>query len=391
MLKIVIISPFYYPSRGGVESIVINTAEALAKRKNSVIVITSNYNNSWGKLSDESISVENNVTIYRIQPLAKIGYAAVLKRLTHILEKERPDIVHTHNLHPHLFQAIYSKNRLKYKIVAQLHYPLATGIDHITAKIVFPVIMKLLLYNKRKVDAFIVHSTMEEDWLLSNGITQRRIYKLRYPCFSYTSTEYMLTGLTTSRKDDLLNLNLTSYNSDILYLGRITNRKGIHILLKALSLIDDIDISALIVGPTDQQYMRHLLEILRVLDLKNVHFLPPVSEQIKFRLIDQCKIFVVPSILDYTPVTIIEAQAMGKPVISTYTGAVSELVRENETCLLVEPQNAQALAKAIKGLMLSKEKRAKMGNRANAWVEKNFALNDVIDKLERIYLSILTV
>lgn len=381
------ISPFYYPSNGGVESIVKNTAEELAKRKHKVSVITSNFSNSWVKLSEESKTIENDVTIYRVQPLSKVGYAAILKGLISILEKEQPDIVHTHNLHPHLFQAIYSKSHLKFKIVAQLHYPLATGIDHLAAKLFFPMVMKLLVYNQRKVDAFIVHSSLEENWLIRNGINKARILKLRFPCFSYKSKEYMLSRLPVDQKRDCLPINLPSF--DILSIGRITNRKGIHVLLQALSRLRDLDISTLIVGYADKVYLQSLRDSVAKLNLKNVHFLPPVSEQIKFRLIDECKIFVVPSILDYTPVTVIEAQAMGRPVISTHTGAISELVRENETCMLVEPQNVDALAEAIRSLMLNKEKRVAMGYNANVWIKETFSMDGVVDRLQKIYSEIL--
>lgn len=387
MPKIVIVSPFYYPSKGGVESIVKITAEELAKRKNRVVIITTNYSNSWTKLTEECITVENDVTIYRLQPLIKIGYAAFFKKLKNILEKERPDIVHTHNLHPHLFQSIIHKNNLKYKIVAQLHYPLATGIDHISAKIAFPAVIKLLVHNQRKVDAFIVHSTIENNWLLRSGVDQSRIYKLCYPCFSFTSKEYMSAKLIITKKNDFSNfLN----NPDILYIGRITSRKGIHILLNALSIVSrDIKTSTIIAGPSDKKYLDFLLDLAKNLNLKNVSFLSSVSEEQKFKLLAQCKIFVVPSILDYTPVTLIEAQAMGKPIISTYTGAVSELVQAGKTGLLIEPQNAQALAKAISILLLSTEKRLTMGQRAEDWVRENFSTSDVVNKLEKLYSDCL--
>lgn len=387
MLKIVIISPFYYPSNGGVESIVKNTAEELAKRKHKVIVVTTNYSNSWVKLSEESKTVENGVTIYRVQPLSKVGYAAILRGLIRILEKEQPDIVHAHNLHPHLFQAIYSKSHLKFKIVVQLHYPLATGIDHLSAKLFFPMVMKLMVHNQRKVDAFIVHSSLEEKWLMQNGIKETRISKLRFPCFSYTSKEYTLSQLSIDRKSDYLPSNLPPF--DILSIGRITKRKGIHVLLQALSQLKDLDISTLIVGHADKVYLQSLQNLSTKLGLKNVYFLPPVSEQTKFRLIDACKIFVVPSILDYTPVTVIEAQAMGKPVISTHTGAIFELVRGNETGILVEPQNVEALAEAIRRLILNKEKRLAMGDKAYSWIIENFSMDGVVDRLEEIYSKIL--
>jgi glycosyltransferase involved in cell wall biosynthesis len=69
---------------------------------------------------------------------------------------------------------------------------------------------------------------------------------------------------------------------------------------------------------------------------------------------------------------IIEAMAMGKPVITTATvGRHPDLVRDGENGLLVPPHDAQALVRAIRRLSEDAELRSRMGIRARQWVEKN--------------------
>ena len=218
-MKIVLISPFYSPSRGGVETIVQQTAEELAKRDNTVSVLTTNYSNSWSRICEQSITKENGVTIYRIQPHpVRVGFAALMNGIEEILKKEKPDIVHSHNLHPHLFQAMRCKNSLQFKLFAQLHYPAATGIDGIGAKLAYPVILDFLRIRQQKIDGFVVHTELEKKWLINKGIDEKHINKLHYPC----------ADLTFLKKKCTIDENKTSSKSlefDILYVGRCDRKE----------------------------------------------------------------------------------------------------------------------------------------------------------------------
>ena len=170
----------------------------------------------------------------------------------------------------------------------------------------------------------------------------------------------------------------------------MTERKGLHILLEALSLVINTykDLTLLIAGHRNQKYFEKLVIIVQKLRLENnVKFLPLLSEIEKSTLMRNCKIFIVPSIKDYTPVTLIEAQALGKPVISTNTGAIPEIVKNNETGLLVKPEDPESLALAIKRLLFNEEERLVMGNKAKDWISQNFSLSDVVNKLEKLYFD----
>lgn len=379
-MKIIIISPFYFPSMGGVEAIVKQTADELARRKNKVAVITTNYSNSWVKLSEPNVSEENGVTVHRLKPRIKLGFASFMDHLTDVILKEKPDIVHCHNLHPHLFQAINVKSDCQFKLVAQMHYPAATGIDGLGAKLAYPIVTSLLRRRQLKVDAFIVHTNLEKNWLIDEGFAESKIHKLNYPC---VSSRLLKDVNSIKRKDSVF-----PKKPDLLYIGRIARRKGLHIFLQALpSIINNFkDLTVVVAGPTDQKYYKELLSLAAKLTLgENVFFSQALSEEAKYSVMNECKIFVVPSIKDYTPVTLIEAQALGKPVISTLTGAIPEIVQDNLTGLLVEPENPLALAKAIERLLSSKEERDFMGKSSLQWIQQNFLLDEVIDKLYTIY------
>jgi glycosyltransferase involved in cell wall biosynthesis len=79
--------------------------------------------------------------------------------------------------------------------------------------------------------------------------------------------------------------------------------------------------------------------------------------------------------------TVLQAQAMGKPVITTRTPSMSEYVLDGETGLLVEPGSPAALAEAIASLWSDPEKVAAMGRRARQWIEGGFSLDRWLDEV----------
>jgi len=64
-----------------------------------------------------------------------------------------------------------------------------------------------------------------------------------------------------------------------------------------------------------------------------------------------CSVFICPTLADYHPIVLVEAQALGKPVISTKVGAIPEIVSNGKTGLLVEPGDEAELANAITTLL----------------------------------------
>jgi glycosyltransferase involved in cell wall biosynthesis len=80
---------------------------------------------------------------------------------------------------------------------------------------------------------------------------------------------------------------------------------------------------------------------------------------------------------------------MRRPVVATRVGAVPEVIRHEETGLLVPPRDPAALAAAIAALLADPERGASLGNAGRQLVEKEFALEVMVDRLEDLYAEIL--
>lgn len=165
--------------------------------------------------------------------------------------------------------------------------------------------------------------------------------------------------------------------------ARLGPRKGHNYLFEALSRLEKYttSIEVLIVG--DGQ-MREALEKQRMaLGLSMVKFLG--SRDDVPSILSKTDIFVLPTINDSLPLSIIEAMHSGTAVISTNCGGIPELIKHNKTGIIVEPGNSEQLAHALKFLITNKEARNKMSTNAKIFAEKHLTITSMIGRIEHLY------
>ena len=88
-------------------------------------------------------------------------------------------------------------------------------------------------------------------------------------------------------------------------------------------------------------------------------------------------VYALLSGIDMSPLTLLEAQLMKKPVVATNVGGIPELMKENETGFLVEKGNYKELIKKLSILIEDKQKRENIGNNGKKFVEENFSWNKI--------------
>ncbi len=101
----------------------------------------------------------------------------------------------------------------------------------------------------------------------------------------------------------------------------------------------------------------------------------------------EADIIVLPSYREGLPKSLIEACAIGRPIITTDVPGCREVVEEGENGLLVEVKNWEALANAMKLLIDNPQKRDDMGKKGRLIAENNFSIQSVINKTFEIYKS----
>ena len=106
-----------------------------------------------------------------------------------------------------------------------------------------------------------------------------------------------------------------------------------------------------------------------------------------FRSLD---LFVIPSVEgDTIPQVLMQALAIGLPVISTTVGSIPDVVQDGKTGFVVPPRNAEALAERILTLLDDPALRAAMGAQGRELVEREYSLDCMLDRLEGVYAKVV--
>jgi glycosyltransferase involved in cell wall biosynthesis len=108
-------------------------------------------------------------------------------------------------------------------------------------------------------------------------------------------------------------------------------------------------------------------------------------------LLASSDMFVLPSRSEAFPNSLIEAMAAGLPIVATRVGGILELVENQRTGVLVQPDNPRALGHAILDLIQWRSHAARLGRAARAEVESRYSWDTMISSFERLYLEQLGV
>jgi len=106
-----------------------------------------------------------------------------------------------------------------------------------------------------------------------------------------------------------------------------------------------------------------------------------------YRLFDA---FLLPSVNEGTPVSAIEALASGTPVVATRVGGVPDVVRDGIDGFLVEPGDTEEAAERLTALALDPALRTRLGQSGSAYVRERYAVERLVDDVDRLYRSLLT-
>ena len=123
----------------------------------------------------------------------------------------------------------------------------------------------------------------------------------------------------------------------------------------------------------DGQYSDKIISVLNV--HKNFHWLGSLTYPEKIRdFISEIDIFALFSGLDMTPLSVLEASLMCKPVIATNIGGIPEIIKDKETGFLVEKGNHEQWVTFLQFLLENPDKAKMMGEQGRKFVLENFNL-----------------
>jgi colanic acid/amylovoran biosynthesis glycosyltransferase len=178
----------------------------------------------------------------------------------------------------------------------------------------------------------------------------------------------------------------------VLTVGRLVEKKGIDHSIRAVAQLisEGHDLRYEIVG--DGPLRRPLARLAAELDIANhvVFAGPLINECVRDRM-NKSDLFVLASITaangdtEGTPVSLLEAQASGMPVVSTRHAGIPEIVLDNETGFLAPEGDPVALADALRRMLNNASSWAEMGRRGRAFVEQRHDITQLNRRLADLY------
>ena len=180
----------------------------------------------------------------------------------------------------------------------------------------------------------------------------------------------------------------------VLFVGRLVDKKGCQYLIRAMAQVQAAmpDVELVIIGDGP---LKRDLEKLSAKSLRRYRFLGAQPHHIVRSWMNRALLLGAPSVTassgdsEGAPIVILEAQAMGLPVISSIHSGIPELVTHNETGFLVAERDWEELARYITYLLGDKTLWQQFSQRSQEQVRALFNLQKQTSALEEIYKQVL--
>jgi glycosyltransferase involved in cell wall biosynthesis len=179
---------------------------------------------------------------------------------------------------------------------------------------------------------------------------------------------------------------LKASESVVLSVGRMVPHKGIENLIEAAVHISYAKF-LLVGGGPELEPMRRFAARLGVTD--RVVFTGQVTGDLLPAYFAACDVFALPSVsrLEAFGIVALEAMATGKPVVVSDIPGVREVISDGKEGLVADPVNPEDLALKIRTLLADERKRAAMGKAGRETVERNYSIEGVAERMEKVYRS----
>ncbi len=362
-MKIGLVSPYVYPLPGGVTSHVQHLYENLRLRGHDVRIISSSHGLQRASEGDVirigkgfSMPANGSVGTITVSP-------RYLKQVRDVLERERFDLLHFHEpLVPFLSPIVLRESRSVN--IATFHaYSGFSPAYELTSRLLGPIVARLdgRIAVSAAARHFIDRYFPGDYKVIPNGV----------------DVAFYQRAVPIARWQD--------GRRNILFVGRLEDRKGFIHLLKAYRILrkTGCDCRLLVAGAGPQE--REARRYVMTRRLQGVEFLGRVTDDEKAQLFRTCDVYVAPSTgRESFGIVLLEAMAAGAPMVVSDIHGYKGVVRRGEQALLVPPRDSKELANAIRRLLADPALRARMSESGRARAQE-FSWERVTAKVDDYY------
>lgn len=395
-MKILEVIPYFDFAYGGQVSTVYGLSKKLAEKDHEVYICTTDMKKDEESLKDnEKINLDNEkikilyfrCSNYWIGNNLKLIFSSEMRKYIKN-NLNYFDVVHIHEIRgiPPLYIWYYARKYGK-KYVLQAHgaapirYP-NQSIMLIIFKLIFHLLFgRVILRNSSKVVAL---NDVEKKQYVELGIPE---CKIEFIGNAVDLENYVnLPNKGNFRKK----YSITPQEKLILYLGQIHPIKGLELLLDAFNeLLDEhVDFKLVLVGPNSGNLLELKKKAQDMHIVDKVLFTGPIYGIKKLEAYIDADIYVLPSLYETFPNTVLESAACGTPIIITENCGLSTTFKKNNLGLVVK-SNVKDLKNAIFKLLNDEKLKSELSLNAHKWVFENYSWEEVSLKFEKLYKKVL--
>lgn len=406
-MKILLVNKFHY-LRGGSEKYYFELGNLLKENGNEVAYFSmkdeKNISTGNKEYFVEPIDLNNGS---KLKALDIIYSKANYKKMCEAIDDFKPDIIHLNNFQRQLSASVV-------KAAEDKNVPMVFTAHDIQA--ICPAISMLdsngnicneCLKGKYKncIKKSCVHNSkaksilgaIENQYYKKHKVYSEKIFHIITPSEFY-KTEFIKDGIDKEKITAIHNyIELEDYNMKteddnyILYFGRLAKEKGILYLLNAVSKakkeINDIKLYIAGTGPEEKK----IKEIIKRNKLEqNVELLGFLNHNKVKEYVSKSSIVVVPSIwYENCPYSVLETQAIGKPIIGSNLGGIPELVKDNENGMIYKYNDTDELANKILELYKNDELKKKFSKNAKEYAKNEYNKENYYKEIMNIYKGVV--
>jgi len=390
-LRVCVVSPLYHPNLGGLGRQAQLLTERLRKAGVVLFVIAR-------KMTvDDGVSFSSDVEVIRVPSLfpqwhilEEISLKNVMIStvfsigciLALVRHRKRYDIVHFHGASLPLFFALPFLKWMGKKVVAKVAAAnLGTEAGSLSGRYWF--LGALLARLMRRADAFVAISEEIREGLIRDGVSPERIHRID----NFIDTSLFFPP-GPEEKDHLLDELGYRGKLLVLYSGRLVPRKGVEYLLKAWKeiTVEHPDARLLLLG--DGPLLGSLAEMAEHLEISDtVRFAGRIGDVPRY--LRAADLFVLPSMQEGMPNSLLEAMACGLPAVATRIGGVVDVVGERGCAWLVEPGRWESLREGMGKMLSEKDLRNRISAAALDTIRENYSLESRVSRYLDLYQSCL--
>jgi len=393
-MKIILTNDFY-EDYGGAGQVFDNSLNLLKKHSHEVssfVLAENSLGEEIKKTGSYFIKPKNRLNLFFLK---YFNYPLYIK-FRNFIRKTHPDIIHCHQNYCSPLSLLLAARLENIPVVQTIHdfglSCMSIGINRKTGEIC----------NKGKLFQCFKNKCVPLNMFIINALA----WKLRQ-----WTIRNMTDAIICPSKTLVINMNNLGYKNiyqlynfvefsdnkknnkkyDLIFVGRLTERKGLISLIYALKkiIIDFPQCKLLIIGDGPERSKINKL-VLQLNLQNNVIFKGTVKSLEISNYYQQSKIFIIPSIgSENNPLAIIEAMASGLPIVASNIGGIPEMVEDGKNGFLYQPLNINKLAKDINTLLKNEKLRDQFSNNNINKYKKNYTSEHHYNKLIKIYKEIL--